>query len=215
VVVIDDHELLGSSLVVMMARHGFDVRRIPIGTPEVILSQVGSARRGVALLDLDLGPGPNGRRLSGLDLLTPLRARGWESVIMTGSGREDDIAAGVAAGAAGLVTKASSAADLVGAVSTVLDGAPLLAPEEREKYLQRAQRATARRRASQARLHDLSDRELQVLRHLGDGHRATAIAEEFCTSISTVRSQIRSILHKLGVGSQLEAVAHLHAAQET
>jgi DNA-binding NarL/FixJ family response regulator len=96
-----------------------------------------------------------------------------------------------------------------------LDGGQLLAPEEREQYLLRAQRAAARRRASDARLHDLSDRELQVLQRLGDGHRATAIAEEFCTSISTVRSQIRAILGKLEVGSQLEAVAHLHAAQDT
>lgn len=46
-----------------------------------------------------------------------------------------------------------------------------------------------------------------MLEKLAQGYRAAAIAEEFVVSLTTVRSQIRSILSKLGVNSQLEAVA--------
>jgi two-component system, NarL family, nitrate/nitrite response regulator NarL len=46
-----------------------------------------------------------------------------------------------------------------------------------------------------------------VLEMLAQGHRAVAIAEEFVVSLTTVRSQIQSILSKLDVNSQLEAVA--------
>ncbi len=42
---------------------------------------------------------------------------------------------------------------------------------------------------------------------LVDGVRAADIAEASYVSLSTVRSQIRSILAKLGVGSQLTAVS--------
>ena len=44
---------------------------------------------------------------------------------------------------------------------------------------------------------------------LAEGLRAAAIAERLVVSMPTVRTQIRSILTKLEVGSQLEAVALL------
>ena len=46
-----------------------------------------------------------------------------------------------------------------------------------------------------------------MLARLCDGHSAAQIADESYVAVSTVRSQIRAVLMKLGVGSQLEAVA--------
>jgi DNA-binding CsgD family transcriptional regulator len=45
------------------------------------------------------------------------------------------------------------------------------------------------------------------LGELMEGHCAEEIANAAFVSISTVRSQIKAILHKLGVNSQLAAVA--------
>jgi len=53
----------------------------------------------------------------------------------------------------------------------------------------------------------LTEREQVVLSELMEGHCAEDIAKAAVVSISTVRSQIRAILHKLGVNSQLAAVA--------
>jgi DNA-binding NarL/FixJ family response regulator len=53
----------------------------------------------------------------------------------------------------------------------------------------------------------LTEREQFVLAELIEGHCAEEIAKASFVSISTVRSQIKSILHKLGVSSQLAAVA--------
>ncbi len=214
VVVIDDHDLLSSSLVVMMTRRGFDVRRLHVGRRESILAQAGSTTHGVALVDIDLGLSPTGKRLSGLDLIPPLRLHGWQPVIMSGSSREDEIAVGVAAGSVAVVTKSSSSDTLLSTVSTVLDGGCAMSAEEREHYLSRAERAESRRGGHEVRLEHLTDRESQVLALLAEGYRATAVAEELFTAITTVRSQIRSVLSKLGVSSQLEAVAYLHAARD-
>jgi DNA-binding NarL/FixJ family response regulator len=53
----------------------------------------------------------------------------------------------------------------------------------------------------------LTEREQVVLSELIEGHCADDIAKAAFVSISTVRSQIKSILQKLGVNSQLAAVA--------
>jgi len=53
----------------------------------------------------------------------------------------------------------------------------------------------------------LTEREQVVLAELMEGHCADAIANAAFVSISTVRSQIKAILQKLGVNSQLAAVA--------
>jgi DNA-binding NarL/FixJ family response regulator len=53
----------------------------------------------------------------------------------------------------------------------------------------------------------LTEREQVVLAELMEGHCAEEIASAAFVSISTVRSQIKAILHKLGVNSQLAAVA--------
>jgi two-component system, NarL family, nitrate/nitrite response regulator NarL len=53
----------------------------------------------------------------------------------------------------------------------------------------------------------LTEREQVVLAELIEGHCAEDIAKVGFVSISTVRSQIKAILQKLGVSSQLAAVA--------
>jgi DNA-binding NarL/FixJ family response regulator len=55
--------------------------------------------------------------------------------------------------------------------------------------------------------HELTTREREVLGALMQGKSADTIAEESVVSVATIRTQIRSILAKLGVNSQLAAVA--------
>ncbi len=57
------------------------------------------------------------------------------------------------------------------------------------------------------RLAQLTARERQVLWALSEGESAGAIAETFFVSVGTVRTHIQGILGKLGVSSQLAAVA--------
>ena len=54
---------------------------------------------------------------------------------------------------------------------------------------------------------DLTPREASVLGGMLDGLSAEQIAERDFVSLATVRTQIQSVLRKLGVTSQLAAVA--------
>ncbi len=62
------------------------------------------------------------------------------------------------------------------------------------------------------RLSRLTPREHEVLTGLGEGRSVQMIARSLGSSPSTVRTQVASVLRKLGVGSQLAAVAALHRA---
>jgi DNA-binding NarL/FixJ family response regulator len=53
----------------------------------------------------------------------------------------------------------------------------------------------------------LTRRELEVLGMMVEGMSACEMARESYVSLATVRTQIRSILQKLSVNSQLEAAA--------
>jgi DNA-binding CsgD family transcriptional regulator len=56
----------------------------------------------------------------------------------------------------------------------------------------------------------LSNRERHVLVHMMEGLSAEEISKIDYVCLSTVRSQIRSIFMKLGVTTQLQAVAMAH-----
>jgi DNA-binding CsgD family transcriptional regulator len=66
-------------------------------------------------------------------------------------------------------------------------------------------------RARPLRFGDLTPRQHEVLRHLGDGCATRDIAREMGISEETVRNHVRGILKSLGAHSRLEAVAIAHA----
>lgn len=110
-------------------------------------------------------------------------------------------------GAVGFVAKSESFDRLLEAIREVAAVQTLLTADQRTELLLelRPQRA-----ATEARLKPftrLTPRERQVLQALHEGKQAEALAREWVLSVATIRSQIRSVLQKLGVSSQLQAVA--------
>ncbi len=54
---------------------------------------------------------------------------------------------------------------------------------------------------------DLSDREIQVLQRVADGHSNKQIGDDLCLSALTVKSHLARIARKLGTGDRAEMVA--------
>ena len=210
VLVVDDHALLSTTLVIALRGRGVAAHRCEIGTREAVLAAASVLDPCVALVDLDLGTGPDGRPLSGVDLVPVLLAAGWRVVILTGSAApEADIAAAVTAGAVGWVHKFATFEELLDTVLAAVEGRPVLAEGERMRLVRLHHVGHAQHQARRVGLDQLTARERQVLDELAAGKRAAAIAEDSVVSLATVRAQIRAILTKLGVSSQLEAVALL------
>ncbi|MGH3872155.1 MAG: LuxR C-terminal-related transcriptional regulator [Pseudonocardiaceae bacterium] len=201
VLIVDDHELLSCALVIALGSRGLSAQQL---SPQELLTRLDQPAPpgGLVLLDLDLGAGIDGARLVG-----PLRRAGWRVLVITGSRDQAHIAAAVAAGAVGWVPKTAPFDDLVAHAVRAAQGRSLVTDTARLRMTDvanAAREATAQRRR---RWQQLTPREREILDCLASGLRAGAIAEKFTVSVATVRTQIRSILAKLEVSSQLEAVA--------
>jgi DNA-binding NarL/FixJ family response regulator len=125
------------------------------------------------------------------------------------TGMEDRarIATAVESGAVGYVLKSQPFDELLGTVRAALDGRPVLGMGERFELLATLRRHRSDEAARAAPFDRLTPREQQVLRALADGRNVEAIAGEWVVSQATVRTQVRGILGKLGVSTQLAAVA--------
>lgn len=89
--VVDDHELFSTSLVVALRSCGVNAERIAIVCVDAVPAAVSFRSVGVVVLDLDLGWNAGGRGLDGLDLLTTLRDEGWNTVLAFCRRRSGDV----------------------------------------------------------------------------------------------------------------------------
>ncbi len=207
VLIVDDHELVGTSLALSLAAEGLDAHRAGPGGPDEVLALAARLPAGLALLDLDLGRDPSGRPVDGARLVAPLLAAGWRVLILSGTRDHARVGAALAAGALGWVPKNAPFPALLAAVRAADAGRDVMPPERRAQLVELHHRRTAESAALATKLGRLSQREREVLAALAEGKRAQAVAEQFVVSLATVRTQIRAVLAKLEVGSQLEAVA--------
>ena len=109
----------------------------------------------------------------------------------------------IKAGASGYLTKQSAPSELLAAVTRIVQGGRYITAALAE------QMASALETGSTEVLHArLSDRELQVLRLLGQGKSVSVIAEELCLSVKTISTYRARILEKLSCTSTGELIRY-------
>ena len=208
-VLIDDHQLLAQSLALALGLEGIDCAVADLSDRGALIREVLDAPPALVLLDLDLG----GVIGDGVDLVAPFVKAGCRVLVVSGSNDRDQICRALEAGAAGVVGKDAPFGELLRTALAVARGEDVLAPDVRLAMLDEARRIRAQRDQDLAPFARLTPREAEVLRALATGQTVGSIAESAFVSEATVRSQVRAILTKLGVSSQLEAVAAAHRHQ--
>jgi DNA-binding NarL/FixJ family response regulator len=93
------------------------------------------------------------------------------------------------------------------ASAAVLTRAVLAAGDGSSPSTSAASSETARPRGGRVAGHDLTNRELEVLRGLVDGLPTTEIAGRLGMSVNTVRTHVQRLLGKLGAHTRLQAAA--------
>lgn len=199
---VDDHRLLAETLQVSLSHAGFAVSVAPCGSFDEVLAEAAAVQPTLVVLDLDLqGAG------YGYDLIAPLRRLGAQVLMLTGTVDRLELARCLEAGALGIASKADGFSSVVDQIRRAADGETVTPITERTQLLADL---AVQRRADQKRhapFKALSSRERDVLRQIVEGKQAAAIARDSYVSLATVRTQIRSILLKLEVTSQVAAVA--------
>jgi DNA-binding NarL/FixJ family response regulator len=203
VFIIEDHELLAQSVGLALEGEGCDVRLSDLRGMEEVLAEAEEHAPDVVLLDLDLG----GELGDGVGLIAPLHNGGARVVVVTGTKLPPRHGLCIEQGAVAVLAKSTPFAELVHVVQEAAAGRSPLRDDQRQDLLAALRRWRQEEKDRLAPFERLTPRERQALACLLEGLSAERIAKTWVVSEATVRSQIRGVLTKLDVGSQLAAVA--------
>lgn len=203
VLVVEDHELLAQTVQVALGEEGIVADVVVPRSHEDVLAAVRHSRPTLVLLDLDLGSGVG----EGTTVLPAIVELGARVIVVTGVTDLVRVGAAVEAGAIGYLPKSAPFDDLLGVIRAGLSGRSTLTDAQRFELLAALRRHRAADHERWTPFERLSPREQGVLRELADGQGVADIAARRGVSQATVRTQVRGILTKLGVTSQLTAVA--------
>ncbi len=197
VLIVDDHEVLASSLAHVLDTEP-DLRCVGIASSlEKARSLIGTTSPDVLLLDHRL---PDGDGVGAIGELRAIR-ESMQIVVLTASAAEHVLVQAIEAGASGFVSKTRSVGEVTSAVRAAAQGEALISPELLARLLPRLSRTGG------TRLQELTEREREVLGLLADGLTNAVIAERMVVSVHTIRNHIANLSRKLGAHSKLEALS--------
>jgi DNA-binding NarL/FixJ family response regulator len=209
VLIIDDHALFAESLELALSLEGYDVRRLVLpeegGSMATLRSLALRANPRTVLLDLDLG-----RFGDGANLVAPLARAHINVVVLTASEDPGRWGGCMRAGARKVLPKSGALQQALATVRRLHQGLPVVTREELESLLDAWAKERQVNDDLRRRLGLLTPRERQVLGELIQGRTVREISEKSVVSEATVRTQVKSILSKLEVSSQLAAVGMAH-----
>jgi DNA-binding NarL/FixJ family response regulator len=140
-------------------------------------------------------------------------------IVLTTFDADDMVVQALRAGANGFLLKDTEPRRLVEAVQLVAAGQPILSPSVTASLMARVASAdsvdsaeTARRRAAEGRLTDLTEREREVALAIGRGLSNAEISRELYLSVPTVKAHVSRILDKLGADNRVQIAILVHDA---
>jgi len=202
VLLVDDHPIVRQGLALLIDR-------------EADLSVCGEAdgahsafhametlRPDIVLLDISLN-GPDG-----LEVLKEIRMKSGSLPVLILSMHDESIYAerAMRAGANGYIMKQEATEKVLIAIRRILQGDVYLSDRLTTTMLQQYVRGGAHTKSSP--LLNLTDRELEVFRLIGEGHGTRQIADELHLSVKTIESYQAHIKEKLALRNARELVQH-------
>jgi len=208
VLIVDDHPLTQEALASLLTQHGFEIVAQASSGDEAI-RQAAKQQPDLVLLDLSM-PG-----MSGLEALPEIRrvAPGSEVVVLTASGTEENLLRAIKGGASGYLLKTEPPPRIVEFLRGVINGEAALSGTIARRLLEQVRDGRGDRAVPDEISSQLSARELEVLLLLDEHLGTEEIAHRLFISEHTVRSHVKSLLHKLGVSSRRQALEALLRAR--
>ncbi|MCB9451180.1 MAG: response regulator transcription factor [Anaerolineaceae bacterium] len=125
---------------------------------------------------------------------------------------EEYIIKSLRAGACGYLLKDTPAENLAQAIKLTYAGIYQLAPSVAGKLVGNWQKSSTEQSPEPVE-HDLTERELDVLRWLATGASNREIAEKLVVSEGTVKNHVSNILSRLGLRDRVQAALYAHEHQ--
>ena len=196
VVVADDHEVVRSGLANLLKGSDIEIVDEAVDGDEAVEKTV-KHHPDVVLMDIRM---PNRDGLSALEVI---RGKMPEARVVMLSTYDNPtyVARSVALGATDFVLKGSTRQELVDVITRAASGDEPLDTS----VLRRVKRVMRRRHEREDDGIPLTNRELQVLRHVALGLSNREIGQSLGISIETVKEHVQNILRKLDVNDRTQA----------
>jgi DNA-binding NarL/FixJ family response regulator len=201
VFVVDDHPIVREGLTLLINREADLVVCGEAEEAQAALAAISRCHPDVVVVDISLS-GPDG-----LDLIKTLRATAGPPMLVLSMHDELIYAErALRAGASGYIMKQEGTQRVLVALRRILKGEVYLSDRAASRMVQHYVRGPAAvTRPVEA---ELSDRELEVYRLIGDGHGTRQIAEQLHLSVKTVETYQAHIKEKLSLRNARELVQH-------
>jgi len=205
VLIADDHQVVREGLsAVLKIKEDIEV----VGLAKDGLDAVEKARQllpDVVLMDISMP------RMNGVEATREIKRENPHIgvVVLTMYDEEDYIFDLVKAGATGYLLKDADSTQIAKAIRAVAHGESLIHPTVASKILTEFSLLAQGKGRKPGRLeHDLTDREITVLRLVAEGKTNKEIANDLDLSEKTVKNHVRNIFHKLHVYDRTQAAIH-------
>ena len=202
ILVVDDHPIVRQGLALMINREPDLVVCGEAEEARGAMLVLASSRPDVQIVDISM-TGPDG-----IDLLKNVRIHHPTLPVLILSMHDESVYAerALRAGANGYIMKQEATENVLVAVRRILNGEIYVSVRITNQMLKHYIGGSSAPRDSS--IAELSDRELEVFRLIGDGHGTRQIAEELHLSIKTVESYQAHIKEKLSLRSARELMQH-------
>jgi DNA-binding NarL/FixJ family response regulator len=202
ILVVDDHPIVRQGLALLINRETDLMVCAEAEDAHKAMQAIAMAKPDILLVDISLN-GPDG-----LDLLKDVRAHYPDLPVLILSMHDESIYAerALRAGAQGYIMKQEATEKVLVALRRILSHEIYVSERIANRMLQRYIGNRGEGRPSSVA--DLTDRELEVFRLIGEGHSTRKIAEELHISVKTVESYQAHIKEKLSLRSARELVQH-------
>jgi len=200
IVVYDDNKMRRDSLEALLS---FSPDLEHVGSFENcndVLHQVGSLDPDLVFMDIEM-PGIDG--ITGVRLIKE-KFPAVKVIIQTVFDDDDKVFAALQAGAEGYILKSASVQQITGAIDDVMKGGAGMSPSIALKVMRYFGKQTL------PNGYNLSSKETEVLKLLGQGLSYKMIADQLGISYFTVNNHIKKIYERLQVHSLGEALAKAH-----
>jgi DNA-binding NarL/FixJ family response regulator len=202
VLLVDDHPIVRQGLALLVDR---EADLSVCGEAEgahTAFHAIETLRPDIVVLDISLN-GPDG-----LEVLKEIRMKSGSLPVLILSMHDESIYAerAMRAGANGYIMKQEATEKVLIAIRRILQGDVYLSDRLTTTMLQQYVRGGVTTKSSP--LLNLTDRELEVFRLIGEGHGTRQIADELHLSVKTIESYQAHIKEKLALRNARELVQH-------
>ncbi|RSK26335.1 DNA-binding response regulator [Bacillus sp. HMF5848] len=198
VVVVDDHEMVRKGLLMYLST-------------EPLIEIVGEASSGKQAVDIVRKEMPdvvlmdllmeNGNGIDATKAIMEFHST-CKIIIITSYYDDEQVFPAIEAGAFSYMLKTSNGEEILDAIFKAQQGEPKIEPKVASKMMNRFRR-------EERKLHDdLTEREIEVLRCIGNGLTNQEIADKLFISIKTVKTHVSNILLKLEVADRTQAAIY-------